>query len=328
MFGAYRFILAAFVALSHFGVIIAGFNPGQWAVICFYTLSGLLMERQFQKLSQEFNGIAAFYLDRFLRIYPLFFVVLLLSWVGSRLSWGAAAANVTLLPLNYSSLFGIPVLIAPSWSLACEVHFYLALPLLAFLSTRILRVILIASLFLFAVSPLLPNSTFWAFTGLPGILFTFLSGILINRKEYRFIQILWLTMLVLLITFGLTKYLHMGLRTGIHINVTIGCLIALISTVSLDKLSPRVQWDRILGLFSYPLFLCHELAAEFIGRHWHIWNPLELLLGAILLAGILILIVEIPCDRFRYRMRARSHREQSAPDCQHAESAQSPAERT
>jgi hypothetical protein len=30
MFGAYRFILAAFVALSHFGVVVAGFNPGQW----------------------------------------------------------------------------------------------------------------------------------------------------------------------------------------------------------------------------------------------------------------------------------------------------------
>lgn len=165
------------------------------------------MERQFQKLSQGSNGVVAFYLDRFLRIYPLFFVVLLLSWAGSGLSWGAAAANVTLLPLNYSSLFGIPLLIPPSWSLACEVHFYLLVPLLAFLSTRTLRVVLIASLSLFAVSPLLPGSTFWAFTGLPGILFTFLSGILINRKEYRFIQILWLIMLVLLVAFGLTKYL-------------------------------------------------------------------------------------------------------------------------
>jgi peptidoglycan/LPS O-acetylase OafA/YrhL len=111
MFGAYRFILAAFVALSHFGAVVAGFNPGQWAVICFYTLSGLLMERQFHKLSQHANGTAAFYLDRFLRIYSLFLVVLLLAWAGNRLSWGTAVANVTLLPMNYSSLLGIPTLI-------------------------------------------------------------------------------------------------------------------------------------------------------------------------------------------------------------------------
>lgn len=305
MFGTYRFILAALVALSHFGVIVAGFNPGQWAVICFYTLSGLLMERQFHKLSQQANGAAAFYLDRFLRICPLFFVVLLLAWAHNPLSWGAAAANVTLLPLNYSSLLGIPLLIAPSWSLACEVHFYLLVPLLVFLSTRILRVVLVASLCLFAVSPFLPQSDFWGFMGLPGILFTFLSGILINRKEFRFIRIVWMVALLLLITFGLGKYFHAGLPTGIHINVTIGCLIALISTVCLDKLSPRVKWDRVLGLFSYPLFLCHELAAGFLGRHWHIRNPLELLLGAVLLAGILILTVEIPCDYFRYRVRGR-----------------------
>jgi peptidoglycan/LPS O-acetylase OafA/YrhL len=263
------------------------------------------MERQFHKLSQHANGTAAFYLDRFLRIYPLFLVVLLLAWAGNRLSWGTAVANVTLLPMNYSSLLGIPTLIWPSWSLACEVHFYLLVPLLTFLSTRILRVILIGSLFLFAVSPFLPQSTFWAFTGLPGILFTFLSGILINRKEYRFIQILWLIMVILLVIFGLTKYLHTGLPTGIHINVTIGCLIALISTVYLDKLSPRVQWDKFLGLFSYPLCLCHELAAGFLGRHWHVRNPLVLLIGAILLAAILIVTVEIPSDWLRYRVRRR-----------------------
>ncbi len=305
MFGTYRFILAAFVALSHFGVVVAGFNPGQWAVICFYTLSGLLMERQFHKLSPQANGAGVFYLDRFLRIYPLFFIVLLLAWAGNRLPWRATLANVTLLPLNYSSLSGTPMLIAPSWSLACEVHFYLLVPLLAFLSTRILRVVLVASLCLFAISPFLPNSTFWAFAGLPGILFTFLSGILINRKEYHFIKILWVLMLFLLITFILTKYLHTGLKTGIHINVAIGCLIALISTVFLDRMSPNVRWDKALGLFSYPLFLCHELAGGTMARYWHIRNPLELLFGAILLAGILILTVEIPFDAFRYRVRGR-----------------------
>jgi peptidoglycan/LPS O-acetylase OafA/YrhL len=78
MFGSYRFLLAILVALSHFGCQAAGFNPGQWAVISFYVLSGLLMDRQFHKLSPRGKELGGFYLDRFLRVYPLFMVVLLL----------------------------------------------------------------------------------------------------------------------------------------------------------------------------------------------------------------------------------------------------------
>lgn len=304
MFGTYRLILAALVALSHSGVTARGFNPGQWAVIGFYMLSGLLMERQFEKLSKKGNGASAFYLDRFLRIYPLYLVVLLLSWGWANpFSWGTVAANVTLLPLNYSYFTGIPMPIGVSWSLACEAHFYLLVPLLILCSTRTLRVILSASLCFFVVSTCLPNSAFWAYGCLPGILFTFLSGILINRKDYAFIKILWVVMLFLLGIFCLTKIFHTGLRTGIHINVAIGYLAAAIATYCLDKFPPNVKWDKSIGSISYPLFLCHETVAAFFERHWGIYNPFELLFFSILFAIILVLTVEIPFDFIRYRCR-------------------------
>lgn len=303
MFGTYRFLLAALVALSHFGFTRNGFNPGQWSVICFYMLSGLLMERQFHKLSENGNGIFPFYLDRFLRIYPLFFVVLILAWIGNPLSWGTATANLTLLPLNYSYFTGIPTPIAVSWSLACEAHFYLLVPLLVLCSTKVLRVILCASLCVFVISSCLPNSDFWAYVCLPGILFTFLTGILINRKDYAFIRILWPVMLSLLALFCLTKFIDTGLRTGIHINVAIGYLAAVVTTSFLDKLSPNVKWDKSIGLVSYPLFLCHEPAARLIEHHWGVFNPLKLLFFSILVAVILILTIEVPFDRIRYRCR-------------------------
>jgi peptidoglycan/LPS O-acetylase OafA/YrhL len=304
MFGTYRFILAALVALSHFGIRAAGFNPGQWAVICFYTLSGLLMERQFQKLSQKGNGTKAFYLDRFLRIYPLFLIALLFAWAGNTLSWEGALANIMLLPLNYTFFTGFPMLIAPSWSLACESHFYLLVPLLVLCSTKVLRLILCASLCFFMITPWLPNSTFWAYIGLPGIFFTFLSGILINRKEIVFVKVIWVIMLFLLIAFGLTKCFHTGLPTGIHINIAIGYLIAIIATILLDKFSPDAKWDKSLGLVSYPLFLCHGVVAEFLEQHWQIYKPFELLFASILFAILLILVIEIPFDTIRYRLRA------------------------
>jgi peptidoglycan/LPS O-acetylase OafA/YrhL len=304
MFGGYRFFLAMLVALSHYGVQAAGFNPGQWAVISFYVLSGLLMDRQFHKLSPHGTEVGAFYLDRFLRIYPLFLAVLLLAWTQNHLSWRGAVGNLALLPLNYSEFTGLPVLISPSWSLACEAHFYLLVPLLVACPTKALRILAGASLGLFAISPFLPHSTFWAYTGLPGMLFTFVSGILISRKDAVFIKAARLIMLGLLAGFAATKILPTGLPTGIHINVAIGYLVAATVVPRLDEFSPKVKWDKFLGLFAYPLFLCHGPLAEFLESHWGISQPMALLFLSILLSAALILVVEIPFDRIRYRLRA------------------------
>jgi peptidoglycan/LPS O-acetylase OafA/YrhL len=298
MFGTYRFILASLVALSHFGVQHAGFNPGQWAVVSFYTLSGLLMERQCGKL-----GNGGFYLDRLLRIYPLYLAVLLLAACENHPSWIETAANISLLPLNYSFFTGITILIGPAWSLACEAHFYLLVPLLVLCSTKMLRVILLSSLSLFAMSPFLPCSTFLAYTGLPGILFTFASGMLINRRDFFFLKIIWSAMLVLLAAFAGGKLFHSGLPTGIHINVCLGYLAAIVIISRLDRFPRGAGWDNVLGMFSYPLFLCHGVVAAFVQNHFSVSNPLLLLAASVCFSAILILTVEIPFDRVRYGLR-------------------------
>jgi len=299
MFGTYRFILAALVALSHFGMQHAGFNPGQWAVVSFYTLSGLLMERQCKKL----GGADGFYLDRLLRIYPLYLAVLLLTFLTNRLSWTGTLANLLLFPLNYDEFAHFSILIAPAWSLACEAHFYLLVPLFVMCSTKALRITLLSSLLLFVISPFLPHSTFWAFTGLPGILFTFVSGMLVGRKDFSFLKWFWMIMALLLIAFGGGKWFHAALPTGIHINVCLGCLAAILMISFLDRFPPKAGWDRKLGLFSFPLFLCHGLVAQFVWNWFSISNALILLAAAICFSAILILAVEIPFDRVRYGLR-------------------------
>ena len=304
MFGGFRFILAAFVALSHLGIVLGGFNQGNEAVICFYTLSGLLMERQFRKLSVSGNGMRAFYLDRFLRIYPLYLAVLALASLSTRISWRAAVANAALVPLDYSTFTGVPSLIPIAWSVALEMHFYILVPFFALRSTKTLRLICLGSILFFAISPWLPCSTFWAYTGLPGMLFTFLTGMLINRKDFPFIRALAIIAALLLVVFGLTKLFHTGLLTGIHINVCIGYLAALIAIPALDRFSQKSQWDRGLGLFSYPLFLCHGLVFAFCSHYFAISKAGALLCASILFTAVLILIVELPFDYIRYMVRA------------------------
>lgn len=299
MFGTYRLVLACLVALSHYGLIVAGFNPGQWAVLSFYVLSGFLMENQFHKLSTA----RLFYLDRLLRIYPLFLVVLLFAIILTRFSAATVLANICLFPLDYNSLLGLTLIIAPAWSLACEAHFYLLVPLFARSSTLQLRWILSLSVLIFMISPFLPNTGFWAYGGLPGILFAFLSGMLIKRKDLFFLRSVWVFFLVLLAAFVYSKLSHSGLPTGIHINVALGYLFALPLILWLSSFSSKVVWDQRLGLLAYPLFLIHDPARRFVCLYVAHPSMFLLLLSAIAASGMLVFLVEKPLDKIRYKIR-------------------------
>jgi peptidoglycan/LPS O-acetylase OafA/YrhL len=302
MFGAYRLILASIVALSHVGLTLRGFNPGQWSVVCFYVLSGFLMERQFHKLAPA-GGIRAFYLDRLLRIFPVYFTVTLLCSFFFATNWIDTVLNFSLLPLNFAQEMHVPIYVGPAWSLACEAQFYLLVPWLALTSTRVLRLLLALSLTFFAVSVFSSDTGLWAYRLPPGIFFTFLSGMLINRREwptlylaYGFIAFLWLI-------FASLKLLSINLLTGIHINVCLGYFVAIPATATLSRLSPKVAWDQFLGLFSYPLFLIHMLVLDLCQAH--LTGPVmgKFIALSLLAAAALVVVVEKPFDLIRYRVR-------------------------
>jgi peptidoglycan/LPS O-acetylase OafA/YrhL len=155
----------------------------------------------------------------------------------------------------------------------------------------------------FTLSPFLPNSTFWAYTGLPGILFAFLSGILIKRKDVLFLRGAWFLYAGLLAGFISSKFGHWGLPTGIHINVCLGYLAALPLVSWLSNFSPEAKWDNTLGLLSYPLFLVHQPLSAFLTTHLAHISMCLLLVFSIIAAGLLVLFVEIPFDRLRYKVR-------------------------
>jgi peptidoglycan/LPS O-acetylase OafA/YrhL len=302
MFGCYRLILALTVAASHAGFTIDGFNPGQMSVVCFYVLSGFLMERQFHKLAPR-GGVRSFYLDRFLRIYPVYFVVTVLCACATPLSWSNTLINFSLLPLNYSVFTGVPLLVDPAWSLACEVHFYLLVPLLAVMPSRTLGLLIIFSVIMFSISPFLYNDDFWGYICFPGIMFAFLSGMLINRGDWPMLRAVCGLIAVLLLGFLSSKLFKLGVTTGIHINVCLGYLIAIPATTYLRRFSPKVVWDRFLGLFSYPLFLVHMLVLQLCLTYLHGMNAWTFIGLSILAAGCLVVLVEKPSDLLRYRVR-------------------------
>jgi peptidoglycan/LPS O-acetylase OafA/YrhL len=302
VFGTYRLLLASLVALSHYGFIVHGFNPGQWAVLSFYVISGFLMDRLFRKIPPS-GGAVIFYVDRFLRIYPLYLIITMSTLVIDPLSRQWLLENLTLIPLNYGEFNGSHSAIGPAWSLACEVQFYLLVPVFCGMSIWMLRLISIISVLVFCISPWLPHSTFWAYIGLPGILFAFLTGMLLSRGDLQFIRMIWVGFIVLLLLFIISKINNSGLPTGIHLNVCIGYLVALPAAYVLSRLSPHVSWDQRLGLLSYPLFLVHELARKCL-KIFNLEYAMLILLGVALLVSIVLIVtVEIPFDHLRYRIR-------------------------
>jgi peptidoglycan/LPS O-acetylase OafA/YrhL len=238
-------------------------------------------------------------------VFPVYFAVLLLAIFLACPTWPVFWINAALIPLNYSSFTGVPILIGPAWSLACEVQFYLLVPLFVRASTRVIRALTAGSMVFFVVSSFLPNAGFWAYAGLPGILFAFLSGILIKRKDFMFLSRAWFAFVILLAGFAYSKFSRLGLPTGIHINVCIGYLAAVPLVVWLANYRPDSKWDQSLGLFSYPLFLVHQPLGAFLAAHIARANMFLLLLVSIIAAGALVLLVERPFDIIRYKVRKR-----------------------
>ncbi len=87
--GVLRFLLAIAVVIAHadpvFGYYIA---DGRFAVQMFYMVSGFYMALVWnERYSKSDNAVRSFYLNRFLRVYPQYAIVLVLSIVVSSYAW-------------------------------------------------------------------------------------------------------------------------------------------------------------------------------------------------------------------------------------------------
>ena len=102
-------------------------NLGWLGVDLFFVLSGFLITGVLLRTRQHARYLSNFYWRRALRILPLYFLVLLV--IG--LCYANAGRFVLLSAFflaNLVSLFGVPLVYGPLWSLAVEEHFYLFWP--------------------------------------------------------------------------------------------------------------------------------------------------------------------------------------------------------
>ncbi len=180
------------------------FSFGWMGVDLFFVLSGFLITGKLTAAAGTKNYFIAFYLKRILRIAPLYYLILLIFFVGIPLLLPAYTSSSfkellqqqiyywTFTVNIYDALKGWPrnVTLIHFWSLACEMQFYLLWPfvLYFFYARNNTRSIMAACIIIFVMAFLIrigatyfaPVSVVYRYVMLPCRLDAFVAGAFLN----------------------------------------------------------------------------------------------------------------------------------------------------
>ena len=290
--GYLRFLLAYLVLLSHIGFRIDGLNPGVFAVVIFYILAGHVVTHLLYDIFwRKEKTVLTFYVDRFLRIFPLYLFVSLITTIFLLLtSFGNpefktlnVVNNLLIVPLNYYMYIEENLiiltstnppwwLIPPAWSLGTELQVYMLLPLLLRFH-KIGIFLFFSSLCVYSLANLnVIHSDYFGYRLIVGVLFIFMLGSLIqkmatNRAKRYEIAVVIATYLFCVFWFSyfvLIKHLYGAYTRETLLGIIIGLPIVHVAV----KSKVRFPFNRTLGNLSYGVFLSHFLAIwilEYLG---------------------------------------------------------------
>jgi peptidoglycan/LPS O-acetylase OafA/YrhL len=344
MLGILRYLLALMVVLSHLWYDLMWWQ-GSYAVFFFYIISGYLMCLVINETYTGSDGAARYALNRVLRIYPVYLVVLFLSILvtinlGSFLSQplgnGLSFSNVMPLPdsfkdwlANISLLFtpaGNAFHVSPAWSLRVELFFYAAMLLL----TRRLWLVLVwlaASIAYIGWMEHQGVAFMDRYATISGASIAFaLGGLVYYLRRFKPLPYWHIPIAVLAYFLHLwfapdiwgfprkyqtVQWFFEGNSFGLYGNVILGGYL-LHSIVSRGRSGPMVhKLGGIAGNLAYPIFLLHWVAAALILQSEIAFTdkatfiPAALLLVN-LLAYLAYLSVEAPINqKLRDRIRSK-----------------------
>jgi peptidoglycan/LPS O-acetylase OafA/YrhL len=328
-FGAYRWLLACSVVLTHLGP----FN-GAIAVQAFFILSGYtaawILDNRYLNLN---HGLAKFYLNRALRIYPQYWLVVLLvipitlrfpliafridgvmtmpthlgQWLINIFCFGAASQ------LGFTS---DQLLVPPVWSLAVELQWWCVMPLV--MRYRSFRFLFLTAAFLYlcfvemvtlATQQWIPFVGFFA--ALSGM-FLFAFGLLLYWRKKRGWKdmpvkcaVIVAASLQILSLAVICKMISPPHAPEILWAANIATIYALSGIDSSRIPLTFQQIDYIMGRLAYPVFLTHMavgvlLIAAFPSLQYLSWQLFLAGLGASnALALFLCVVIETPVERLR-----------------------------
>lgn len=292
MFGTYRTFLALAVVINH---LVHVPLVGAYAVHGFFILSGYLMTYiMLNSYGYSIKGLRSFALNRFLRLYPGYWFILILTaiaifWFGEE---NAAKYRTFIrfpdspislfqnLSLIYFDLFPgdvSPRMAPPTWALTIELFFYLLIAL-GLSRSRLLAVLWFsASVFYMAYTHIFDLDSGYRFRIILSGTLPFSIGAMIfhyhNHSVFSFIKKLPpLTVLVLIALFVINAELAAIAKkygsSDVLISISFYANYIINSLIIIKLIDGRVPFvssstDAKIGNYSYPIYLVH-LQAGFV----------------------------------------------------------------
>ena len=344
--GAFRLLLAWMVIACHTAGYYDIFSVdfGTIAVSTFFFISGYLMPLTYEKNYEKYGwkqGIKKFYINRFIRIFPIYWVTLLIpismsiivsclhgKWEGissspSVLGW---FQNILLIGINQSLLWGgSEILNNPAWTLDVELQYYLLAPFIYIIFQRCRQetifVLVLLSFFSFMIY-FYPTNLVYIDRSFFGWSFFFIIGFFFKNIKYNFYDVLKLSIFLIITTIFFAYEPHLSKSLVIR-NFLLSMTFI---SVSLPLLLIQNEFkssnlDKKLGDFSYPTYIIHFFMlsiglkiSNLITLHFHFLNEGGLYLkflitffSNILLTTILSILVlryiADPIESFRNKVR-------------------------
>lgn len=296
-FNALRAIAASLVVFAHiiqFKKEASLNSPINWiplgtiAVTLFFVLSGFLITYLLLKEKEATQNISLkkFYIRRILRIWPLYFVILILGYIMFYEGMGLEALilSVLFLPNIALTYHMLPDAIDPIWSIGIEEQFYLILPFLVLFSinikklTRTFVILIIGLIILKYVASYLSNNSFFNFINdylyLARYDSMFIGGLgaiwFFNSKgDDKIAKIIFSTpfqlfsYLSILILFYLNLYLEVPVIHQLY-SIFFLLIILNLGTNNFSILNIENKVMTQLGKLSYSLYLTHKLTIFFL----------------------------------------------------------------
>lgn len=278
MIGMLRFVLASLVVANHVYLPTAN-QVGAHAVAGFYIISGFLMTKVLNEVyGYSPRGLGRFLVNRFLRIYPLYWIFLATSLVLLSffpMTFGQTYSNMKMPQTAYDmvrnvTLWDLPrapeIVIPPAWTLTVEVFFYLAMALVLSRHRFIVMAWVIVSLAIavWLIASHAPYSQRYTPTYAASLFFS--TGALLyfypRIREALMIDRRWA--LAGLVVFCVAPLL--ARRAGfppLGVGYYGPAILFLFIFVTLQRVRSG-PWDRWLGDLAYPVFITHLLAAGIV----------------------------------------------------------------
>jgi len=318
------------------------FLSGFFGVELFFVLSGVLIGRLLLEVFSSndiLKNLKNFLLRRWLRTLPMYFVMLLVYWLGNRNFDAVQNADVPLWKYFFfvQNFFRVqPTFFGVSWSLSVEEWFYVLFPLVLWMIKKRQPSISLKSLFGIGIFTFLGYFLLMRFLAFPHYHFTFYEGVrkiaffrldsivfgIFMAFGFRFVNDKirankYLFLLIAIVLFIVNQYIifnnnytHLHYFNTFYYSV-LGCALMFIfpffRNLKISK-SPLSNGITFVSKISYSLYLIHWSVFKFLQLSYFsaIPNPAKFIIFFLIsftAAGFTYYCIEKPMMKFRERFR-------------------------